>query len=221
MRWVLVSLTALALAAGAFAGENTGKLVESKVAGPGDGQPFETVVNDAAANPLMVIACSEVERGEKDVKVYWLDPEHAPAADANFYFTWGDQIEECTVEENCVGLGQFRNFFPEGQSTVTLRVVLVGQVVNRLKLGTISADDFHPIANAPGKWGSVVNAKGLEGDLEENLPGPKYLDLTEYGATITVDTQKKEATVTWKYDPTAGFIVAHGQLELGIAVVKK
>jgi hypothetical protein len=221
MRWVLVSLTALALAAGAFAGENTGKIVKTKVAGPGDGQPFETVVNDAEDNPLMGIACSELERGEKDVKIYWLDPEHMPSATAPFYFTWGDNVEECTVEENCVGLGQFRNLFLEGQSTVTMRVVFVGHVANRLKEGSISADDFYPVANTPGQWGSVVNATGLAGTLEEGLPGPKYLDLTEYGATVSVDAQKYEATFTWKYDPTAGFIVEDGQLELGLVVVQK
>lgn len=221
MRCVLVSLAALALAAGAFAGENTGKIVETKVAGPGDGQPFETVVNDAAGNPLADIACSELELGKKDVKIYWLDPEHMPAADAKFYFTWGDNVEECTVEENCVGLGQFRNLFLEGQSTVTMRVVFVGHVANRLKLGTIKAANFIPVANTPGQWGSVVNTSGLKGTLEEGLPGPKYLDLTEYGAAVSVDAQNYEATFTWTYDPALGFIIEDGQLELGLVVVQK
>ncbi len=221
MRLFFVGLVALALAAGVFAGENAGKIISTKVAGPGDGQPFETVVNDAADNPLAAIKCTELERGKKDVKIYWLDPEHMPDAEAAFGFTWGDKIEPLTVEKNCVGLAQLRNFYVEGQATVTMRVVFVGHVANRLKLGTIKAEDFVPVANTPGQWGSVVNAKGLKGELEENLSAPKYLDLSEYGATVDVDATNYEATFSWTYDPAKGFIIENGQLDIGLVVVSR
>jgi hypothetical protein len=220
MRITLISLAVVALVGAAFAGENAGKILETKVAGPGDGQPFETVVNDAAGNPLMSVACSNLEQGKKDIKIYWLDPEHMPDAAAQFYFTWGDNVEPVTVESNCVGLAQFQNLFLEGQSTVTMKVVFVGHVANRLKLGTINAADIVPVANTPGKWGSVVNTKGVKGDLEEGIKTPKYLDLTEYGAKVTVDATNYEATFTWTYNQAMGFYIENGQLDIGLLVVK-
>jgi hypothetical protein len=215
MRWALVSLAALALAAAAFAGENTGKLISTKSAGPGDGQPFETVVNDAAGNPLMHFEDTAVGQGKKDVKVYWLDPEHMPDEDAKFYFTWTDKVKEVLVGKNCVGLAQFRDLYPEGKSTITMRVVFVGNVANRLKLGTIKPEYIIPVANSPGQWGSVINPKGLKGKLEEGIPTPKYLDLTEYGAKVEVDSENYEATFTWTYEPTRGFLIIDGQLDIG------
>ncbi len=215
MRWALVSLAALALAAAAFAGENTGKIISTKVAGPGDGEPFETVVNDAAGNPLMHVTCTAVAEGKKDVKVYWLDPEHMPA-DAPFYFTWQNKVKEVVVGKNCVGLAQFQNFHPEGKATITMRVVFVGNVANRVKLGNIKPEYIIPVANTPGQWGSVVNTNGLKGTLEEGVQTPKYLDLTEYGAKVDVDTNNYEATLTWTYEPAQGFMIAEGQLDIGL-----
>ncbi len=221
MRRILVGLTALALAAAAFAGENTGKIISTKVSGPGDGEPFETIVNDAAGNPLMDIKCSGVGQGKKDVKVYWLDPEHMPDAEAKFYFTWGNVVKEVLVGKNCVGLAQFRDFYPEGKATITMRVVFVGQVANRVKLGNIKPEYLIPVANSPGFWGSVVNPKGLKGKLEEGIATPKYLDLTEYGAKVEVDTENYEATFTWTYEPTEGFLITDGQLDIGLIQYQK
>jgi hypothetical protein len=216
MRYLLVGLTALALAAAAFAGENTGEIISTKVPGPGDGQAFETILNDAGGNPLMHVKCTAVGQGKKDVKLYWLDPEHMPDAEAKFYFTWGDKVKEVLVGKNCIGLAQFRDFYPEGKATITMRVVFVGQVANRVKLGNIKADYIVPVANSPGYWGSVINDKGLKGKREEGIPTPKYLDLTEYGATLEVDTTNYEATFTWKYEPTQGFMITDGQLDIGL-----
>jgi hypothetical protein len=221
MKWALVSCLALALAAATFAGENTGKIITAKYSGPGDGKPFEAIINDDAGNPLADIKCSEVERGKKDIKVYWLDPEHMPDAEANFYFTWGTVVQELNVEKNCVGIVQLRNFYPEGKATITARVVFVGHVANRVKLGNIKPAYFIPVANTPGQWGSAVNAKGLEGKLEEGVDTPKYLDLTEYGAKVVVDAQNYEATFTWTYDPSTGFAVTDGQLDIGLIQFQK
>lgn len=221
MRWAIVSLAALALASAAFAGENTGKIISTKIAGPGGGNPFEIVVNDAFDNPLMHVKCSEVAEGKKDVKVYWLDPEHMPDAEAKFYFTWGDKVEEVLVGKNCVGLAQFRDFYPQGKATITMRVVFVGQVANRVKLGTIKPGNIIPVANSPGYWGSAVNPKGLKGKKEEGIPTPKYLDLTEYGAKVEVDTENYEATFTWTYDPAKGFYITDGQLDIGLVQYQK
>jgi hypothetical protein len=221
MRWALAILAALALAGAAFAGENTGKIISTKVSGPGDGQPFETIVNDAAGNPLMHIKCSEVGEGKKNIKVYWLDPEHMPDAEAKFYFTWDDKIQELAVEKNCVGLVQLRDFYPQGKSTITMRVVFVGHVANRVKLRTIKPENIIPVANSPGYWGSVVDAKGLKGKQEEGTPTPKYLDLTEYGAKVDVDTENYEAAFTWTYEPTEGFYITDGQLDIGLIQYQK
>lgn len=216
MRYLLVGLTALALAAAAFAGENTGEIIETKIPGPGDGQVFETILNDAAGNPLMHLKCTAVGQGKKDVKLYWLDPEHMPDAEAKFYFTWGDTVKEVLVGKNCIGLAQFRNFYPEGKATITMRIVFVGNVANRMKLGNIKPEYIVPVANSPGYWGSVINDKGLKGKREEGIPTPKYLDLTEYGATLEVDAGKYEATFTWKYEPVQGFMITDGQLDIGL-----
>ena len=221
MRWAIVCGIALALAVSAFAGENTGKVITAKFSGPGDGKPFEAIVNDGAGNVLMDIKCSEVELGKKDVKVSWLDPEHMPDAEAVFYFTWGDTVKELSVKKNCVGLVQLRNFYPEGQATITMRIVFVGQVANRVKLGTIKPDYFIPVANRPGFWGSAVNAKGLEGKREEGIQTPKYLDLTEYGAEVNAGAEKYEATFTWTYEPTKCFTVQDGQLDIGLIQYQK
>ncbi len=221
MRWALFCGIGLALAVSAFAGENTGEIVTAKFSGPGDGKPFEAIINDDAGNVLMDVKCSEVERGKKDVRVYWLAPEHMPDAEASFYFTWGDTVKELNVKKNCVGLAQLRNFYPEGQATITMRIVFVGQVANRVKLGTIKPEYFIPVANTPGFWGSAVNDKGLEGNLEEGIETPKYLDLTEYGAEVNVDTENYEATFTWTYDPTTGFAVQDGQLGIGLIQYQK
>jgi len=221
MRWVLVCGIALALAVSAFAGENTGKIVTAKFSGPGDGKPFEAIVNDGAGNVLMDVKCSEVERGKKDVKVYWLDPEHMPDAEASFYFTWGNTVKELNVENNCVGIVQLRNFYPEGKATITMRIVFVGHVANRLKYGTIKPEYFIPVANTPGRWGSAVNAKGLEGKREEGIDTPKYLDLTEYGAEVNAGAEKYEATFTWTYDPITGLAVIDGQLDIGLIQYQK
>ena len=221
MRWMLVGLTALALAATVFAGENTGKILSSKFPGPGDNEPFEAAASDAAGNPLMDLKCSEVGEGKKDVKLYWLDPEHMPDADAKFYFTWGNVVEEVLVGKNCVGLVQLRDFYPEGKATITMRVVFVGNVANRVKLGSIKPGYIIPVANSPGYWGSAVNDKSLKGKREEGIPTPKYLDLTEYGAKVEVDTTNYEATFTWTYEPTAGFMVTDGQLDIGLIQYQK
>lgn len=221
MKWALVSFITLALAASAFAGENTGKIITEKFSGPGDGKPFEAIVNDAEGNPLMNLTCSVVEKGKKDVKVYWLDPEHMPDDQATFYFTWGDTVKEVGVKKNCVGLAQLRNFYPEGQATITMRIVFVGQVANRVKEGAIKPEYFIPVANTPGFWGSVIDNKGLDGTMEEGIQSPKYLDLTEYGAEVTVDTKNYEATFTWTYDPGTGFTVQDGQLDIGLIQYQK
>ncbi len=222
MKRILVGLTALALAAAAFAGENTGKIISTKISGPGDGEPFETVVNDAAGNPLMTIECSGVAQGKKDVKVYWLDPEHMPDDEAKFYFTWGNVVKEVEVGKNCVGLAQLRNFYPEGKATITMRVVFVGNVANRIKPGLIKPEYIIPVANSPGFWGSVVNSKGLKGKREEGISTPKYLDLTEYGAKVEVDTESYEATLTWTYEPIEdGFFITDGQFDIGLIQYQK
>jgi hypothetical protein len=218
---MLVGLTALALAATAFAGENTGKILESKFSGPGDAQPFEAAASDAAGNPLVDLKCSEVSQGTKDVKFYWLDPEHMPDADAKFYYTWGDNVEEILVGKNCIGLAQLRDFYPDGKATFTMRIVFVGQVANRVKLGNIKPEYIIPVANSPGFWGSVINEKGLKGKREGGLPGPKYLDLTEYGAKVEVDAKNYEATFTWTYEPAGGFLITDGQLDIGLIQYQK
>ncbi len=102
-----------------------------------------------------------------------------------------------------------------------MRVVFVGHVANRVKLGTINPEDIIPVANSPGYWGSVVNAKGLKGKQEEGTPKPKYLDLTEYGAEVEVDTENYEATFTWTYQPTQGFYITDGQLDIGLIQYRK
>ena len=221
MKWALVSCLGLALAATAFAGDNTGEIITAKFSGPGDGEPFEAIINDAAGNPLMHLKCSEVDQGTKDVKAYWLDPEHMPKAEASFYFTWTDTVKKLTVEKNCIGLLQLRNFYPEGQATITMRVVFVGQVANRMKYGNVKPEYIIPVANSPGYWGSTVNAKNLTGTLEEGIDTPKYLDLTEYGAEVAVDTKNNEATFTWTYDPTNGPVVRDGQLDIGLIQFQK
>jgi hypothetical protein len=221
MRSILACGIALALAAWAFAGENTGEIVKAKFSGPGDGKPFEAMVNDEAGNPLMHLTCSMVERGKEDVKVYWLDPEHMPEAEATFYFTWGDRVEEVNVESNCVGLLQLRDFYPEGGATIEMRVVFVGQVANRMQVGAVKPAYIIPVANSPGYWGSVVNDKGLKGEMEEGIRSPKYLDLTEYGAKVAVDANNYEATFTWKYDPVGGLAVYNGQLDIGLVQYQK
>jgi hypothetical protein len=221
MRWLIVSVGVLALAGAAFGGENTGKIISTKFAGPGDGKPFEAIVNDAYDNPLVNIKCSELEQGKKDIKVYWLDPEHMPDEDAEFYFTWASKVEEVLVGQNCIGLVQLQNFYPEGMATVTVRVHFVGNVANRIKYGNINPANIVPVANSPGQWGSVINTKGIKGDLEEGTPTPKYLDLTEYGVEVDVDTGNYVATFTWKYEPTKGFIIADGQLDIGLIQYQK
>jgi hypothetical protein len=221
MRRAIIILAAFALAATAFAGENTGKIIKTKFAGPGDGQPFEAVINDDFGNPLMDIKCSELERGEKDVKIYWLDPEHMPKAEAEFQFTWSDKIEDCVVESNCVGLAQFQNFFVEGGATITMRIVFVGHVANRIGLGVIKPEYIIPVANRPGAWDSVINTKGIKGKREGGIVKPKYLDLTEYGAKVKVDTEKHEATLTWVYEPDKGFHIWDGQLDIGLVSYQK
>jgi len=219
MRKFLIAVAALALVAAAFAGENTGKIVTSKVAGPGDSQPFATVVNDDAGNPLVEVTCTKLGEGTKDVKLYWLDPEHMPKDDANVDFTWGDKIENRTVKNNVAGILALRDFHPGGDATITVKVHFVGNVVNRLHYGEIKAANLVPVANRPGVWGSVVHTQGLKGE-SANLPQPKYLDLTEYGATIAVNGNT-DATVTWTYDPKKGFMVDYGQLDIGIMIINR
>jgi len=221
MKRAIIILAAFALAATAFAGENTGKIIKTKFAGPGDGQPFEAVVNDDFGKPLMDIKCSDLERGEKDVPLYWLDPEHMPKAEAEFQFTWSDKVEDCVVESNCVGLVQLQNFFVEGGATITMRVVFVGHVANRVKLGVIKPEYIIPVANTPGEWDSVINTKGIKGKREGGIVKPKYLDLTEYGAKVTVDTENYEATFTWTYEPDKGFRIWDGQLDIGLVSYQK
>ena len=221
MRWLIVSVGVLALAGAAFAGENTGKIISTKFAGPGDGKPFEAIVNDAHDNPLVNIKCSDLEQGKKDVKVYWLDPEHMPDEDAEFYFTWASKVEEVLVGQNCIGLVQLQNFYPEGMATITMRVSFVGNVANRIKYGNINPANIVPVANSPGQWGSVINTKGIKGKLVEGTPTPKYLDLTEYGVEVDVDTENYEATFTWTYEPVTGFIIADGQLDIGLIQYQK
>ncbi|MGD8719911.1 MAG: hypothetical protein PVH29_13960 [Candidatus Zixiibacteriota bacterium] len=221
MKWVTIAVLGLALATTALAGDNTNKIIKTKISGPGDGQPFEGIVNDDAGDPLLVLKCSELEMGKKNVEIRWLDPEHMPKAEDKLYFTWGETVKECAVEANCVGLAQLRNFYPEGKSTITVRVVFVGHVANRVKLGTIKPDYFIPVANSPGFWGSVIDDSGLKGKVEEGIQTPKYLDLSEYGAKVTVDTKNYEATFTWTYDPADGFIIEDGQLEIGLIQYQK
>jgi len=221
MRYFLVVVAAIALAAPAFAGVNTGKIVKTKIAAPGVGRQFDAVVNDDAGNPLASISCSKLDTEKGDVKIYWLDPEHMPQGDAPLAFTWGDKIENGTVEQNVVGLMQLQNFYPDGQATFTMKVVFVGHVANRLKMGVIKAADIVPVANTPGEWGSVVNTSGVKGKIEKGITAPKYLDLTEYGAKVEVDTTNYEATFSWTYEPAKGFVVMDGQLDIGLMVVHR
>lgn len=221
MRRVIIILACLAAAASVFAGTNTGKIVKTKIAAPGVGKPFEVVVNDDAGNPLATLSCSKLDTAKGDVKIFWLDPEHMPDAEAKVNFTWGDKIQPCSVGKNVIGLMQLQNFNPDGGATITMKVVFVGDVANRLKYGTIKAADIVPVANTPGEWGSVVNTSGLKGKLEKGITEPKYLDLTEYGATVDVDTTNYEATFTWTYQPVKGLVVMDGQLDIGLMFVQR
>ncbi len=219
MRYVLVVIGMLALAAGAaFAGKNLGEVVKTEAEAPGDGGAVDCTIKDKPGAELATFTCSEVGEGGKDLKVWWLDPEHMPAADEKVYFTWGTQVQEGAVESNVVGLAQIQNFNPAGGATITLKVYLVGHVANRLQLGSIKAADIVPVANVPGEWGSVVNTSGLKGEEEANLPGPKYLDLTEYGAKVDVNTTDYTATITWTYNYAGAkaFRVPNGQLDIGL-----
>jgi len=219
MRRTIVVLAALALAAAAYAVEKS-DIIKTEIAGPGDGQPFEIVINDDAGNPLATLTCSKLDEGKKDIKVYFLDPQHMPDPEANVNVTWGSEIKEVLVKSNVVAIIQLRNFHPDGQSTLTLKLNTAGSVANRLKYGNIKAENMVAVANTPGQWGSVVSTSGLKGD---GLKPPKYLDLTtEYGVKVNVDTAKwKSADFTWTYEPMKGLAVLDGQLDIGIMVVTK
>lgn len=218
MRKILVVLAVLAVAASAFAGENSGKIVKDKF--KVEGNPFEVILNDTVGNKLVHLTVSEMDDTKGDVKVWWLDPENMPKPDAKLNFTWGDRIEECTVESNVVGLMQLQNFSPEGGATIQMHVYFVGDVANRLKLGIIKHENIRPVFNRPGEWGSVVNTSGLKGDKEGGIKDPKYLDLSEYGATVEVKGNS-EAILTWVYQPMKGPVIDFGQCDLGLMVVEK
>jgi hypothetical protein len=223
MRKVMVTLAALAIATAAFAGENFGKIVETTYKLPNENGPVDFTITDKNGTELANVYCSEVGMETKEVKAYWLDPEHMPKPEDEVAFTWASKIETGSVEKHVAGLCQLRNFNPGNNATIKLKVKFVGHVANRIGQGLIKAADLVPVANIPGEWGSVVNDSGLKGDREANLPAPKYLDLTEFGATVAVDGTDS-ATITWTYvyNPKSTFAsIPNGQFEIGLLIFNR
>lgn len=224
MRKALVILAA-ALATAAFAGENTGKIVDMTYKLPTAGGPVDFTVTDKAGAELATLTCTKVGEDTKEIKVWWLDPEHMPNGDEELAFTWGDKVSTGPVKNHVLGLCQLRNFNPGNNATITLKVVFVGNVANRIKLDTFPVGNIVPVANIPGEWGSVVNPTGLKGEKEAGLPAAaKYLDLSEYGATVSVDKNNYTATIVWKYEysPNNNFAaIPNGQFEIGLMQFQK
>ncbi len=215
-----VTCATLAFAGLAFAGENTGEIVKTKIANPGAGNPFEVIVNDAGGNPLVKVTCPKMDEGKGDVKVWYLDPEHMPKPDEKFDFTYASKMEEVDGN-NVVGLVQLQNFYPEGGAVVTVEISVCGSVLNRIKYGTLKETSFVAAGGIPGEWGSVVNTSGIKGDKEEGVDRPKYMDLAEYGVSVAYDAAGEKATFSYTHNPLKGSIIKDGQAELGILAVTK